>query len=107
MFALRRALTSQSRMMLVTPVRTMSYTGKKFDDKQKGDEKAYFSKQDAKLLKNLVEKMEKRGELESDKKEQHDAVCDDLDAIFSSHGLDKSKDSLLYQELMEWKRHEH
>ena len=96
MFAIRRAFTGSSRLVTAAPVRTMSYTGNKFGEKEKGEEKAYFSKQDAKLLKNLVEKMERRGELDNQKKEQHDAVCDDLDSIFASHGLDKSKDSLLY-----------
>ena len=67
----------------------MSYTGNKFQEKERGDEKAYFSKQDAKVLKALVEKMEKRGELDNHKKEEHDAVCDDLDAIFANHNLDK------------------
>lgn len=96
MFALRRAFTVQSRMLLTTQVRTLAYDPKKFSEKERGDEKAYFSKQDAKLLARLVEKMEKRGELQNQKKEQHDAVCDDLDAIFENHGLDKGKDGLLY-----------
>ena len=92
---------------MFTPMRAMSYTGNKLNEKERGDEKAYFSKKDAKLLKALVDKMEKRGELDHQKKEEHDAVCDDLDGIFESHGLNKEKDSLLYQELMEWKRHQH
>ena len=107
MFALKRVFTGQSSMMIRTPMRAMSYSGNKFGEKEKAEEKAYFSKQDAKLLKNLVEKMEARGELNNEKKEMHDAVCDDLDAIFAAHGLSKTKDGLLYQELMEWKRHEH
>ena len=71
-------------------------------------EKSYFSKNDAKLLKALVEKMEKRETLDDAKKELHDSICDDLDDIFTEHGLDKTEsDQLLYQDLIEWKRHRH
>eukprot|EP00352_Strombidinopsis_acuminata_P004217 CAMPEP_0176378470 /NCGR_PEP_ID=MMETSP0126-20121128/29640_1 /TAXON_ID=141414 ORGANISM="Strombidinopsis acuminatum, Strain SPMC142" /NCGR_SAMPLE_ID=MMETSP0126 /ASSEMBLY_ACC=CAM_ASM_000229 /LENGTH=95 /DNA_ID=CAMNT_0017740779 /DNA_START=46 /DNA_END=333 /DNA_ORIENTATION=+ len=79
----------------------------KFDDKRSGEESMYFSKQDAKVMKNLLEKMEKRGQMPA-KHQVHDAICSDLDAIFAEHSLDKQgSHSLLYQELMEWKRHNH
>ena len=108
MFALRRVFCGQTRLMAIrSPVATMSYTGDKLTDKERGDEKAYFSKKDAKLLAALAEKMAARGELNSQKKEEHDAACDDLDSIFADHGLDKKANGLLYQELMEWKRHDH
>ena len=80
----------------------------KFDDKRSGEESMYFSKQDAKVMKALLEKMEKRGEMPNIKQQVHDAICSDLDAIFADHSLDKQgAHSLLYQELMEWKRHRH
>ena len=77
-------------------------------DKQKGEEKSYFSKQDAKMLKKLVEKMEKRDCQESEAAQAHDAMTDDLTQIFEANGLDKGGDhGLLWQELMEWKRHKY
>ena len=77
-------------------------------DRQKGEEKSYFSKQDAKMLKKLVEKMEKRDCQASEKAQEHDAMTDDLTQIFSANGLDKEGDhGLLWQELMEWKRHKY
>jgi hypothetical protein len=80
--------------------------GAKYTDDAK--EKAYFSKNDKDLLKKLVEKMEKREALGDAKKEQFDAMCDDLDDIFANHGMDKTeKDQLLYQDLIAWKRTNH
>lgn len=77
-------------------------------DKQKGEEKSYFSKQDAKMLKKLVEKMEKRDCQASEREQEHDAMTDDLSQIFSANGLEKEGDhGLLWQELMEWKRHKY
>ena len=35
-------------------------------------------------------------------------MCDDLDELFKTHGMDKTeKDQLLYQDLIQWKRHNH
>ena len=60
-------------------------------------EKAFFSKNDAELLKKLVLKMDKRQALSDPKKEHFDAMCDDLDEVFKNHGLDKTEaDQLLY-----------
>ena len=95
---------------MATPARLFA-NGKSVDElanRGKGDEKAYFSKRDQEMLKALVEKMNKRDELGSEKVEKHDAVCEDLDAIFSSNDLDKSgKHKLLYDDLIAWKRHDH
>lgn len=106
MFALRRiTLAARPSPLLCRPAAPFSDMLK---DKERGEEKAYFSKKDAKLLKALVEKMEKRDALKQEKAQQHSAVCDDLDHIFENHGLDKAGDAqLLYQELMEWKRTEY
>ena len=80
----------------------------KLKEKEIGEEKVYFSKQDANLLKNLMSKLEAREKLQTPKHKEHDAACDDLDAIFKSHGFCKNTDhKLLYQELMEWKRTKH
>jgi len=72
-----------------------------WEDKQRGEEKSYFSKQDAKLLKALVEKMEARDDQPSEASQENCAMQDDLTAVFESHGLKKDgKDSLLWQDLM-------
>ena len=78
------------------------------NDKERAEEKAYMSKQDAKLLKTLLEKIEAREKLNTPTQKQHSAYCADLDAIFKEHGLNKaSEHALLYQELIEWKKHQH
>ena len=95
-----------SRPMFSMPMR--AFAGHGLEDKAAGHEKSYFSKNDAKLLKKLVEKMDKRESLENAKKELHDSICDDLDDIFAEHKLDKTEThQLLYTELIEWKRHGH
>ena len=49
--------------------------------------------------------MEKRDEIPSEQVQEHSAVTDDLEQIFANNGLARDgKDSLLWQELMEWKR---
>ena len=58
-------------------------------------------------MKALLEKMEAKAELPAN--DEHNAVvCEDLDAIFSEHGLNKDgKDKNLYSELLGWKHHDH
>ena len=99
----------QCHRVRMTQMPIMSFASNNpLEDKGKGHEKSYFSKNDAKLLKALVEKMEKREKLENEKKELHDSICDDLDDIFAENNLDKTEEhQLLYQELIEWKRHKH
>ena len=80
----------------------------KLEDIERGNEKSYFSKQDAKMLKKLVEKMESRDEQANEAVQEHCAVSDDLEQIFVAHNMQKDgKDSLLWQELMEWRRHKY
>lgn len=59
MFALRRTFTqAQPRAATaLVSANSASFTIN-MDDKRRGEEKSYFSKQDAKLLKDLVQKME-------------------------------------------------
>ena len=72
------------------------------------EQKSYFSKHDALVLKKLVEKMQARDETGDASAEEHCAVKDDLTVIFERHNLDKeAKNALLWQELMEWKRHKY
>jgi hypothetical protein len=86
------------------PVRMFS-SDDKMHDKAKGDEKQYFSREDAKALQNLMKKYEER-EQEITHPERRQALCEDLMDIFKKYGLDQSsKDAALYQELLEWKRH--
>lgn len=108
MFALRRSFTlAQPRAATALVSTNFASFSNSIKDKQKGEEKSYFSKQDAKLLKALVEKMEKREE-DNSAEAEHDCMVDDLTDIFGRHGLDKNgKNGLLWQELLEWKRHKY
>ena len=109
MFDKRSLMTMQRATALRQPMMVQQSTRfVTFKEKERADEKAYFSKKDADLLKKLAAKLEAREELETDNMERHDAMCDDLCQIFEEHKLDKNgKHQLLYQELMEWKRHQH
>ena len=101
------AFRTMQRVPMIS-ARAFSNVTDKMKDKERAEEKAYFSKQDAEALKKLVSKLEQRDKLKSPKHQEHDAVCDDLDAIFKSHGLHKDTEhKLLYTELIEWKRHQH
>ena len=66
MFAARRtfAVATTQRMTcmrLIAPAQR-TFAGP-LDKKERAEEKAYFSKKDAKLMKALLEKMESKGEL--------------------------------------------
>ena len=98
------AVTTRALTMRQFPIAARSFTA--IEEKERAEEKAYFSRQDAKALKKLVEKMEKRDELAAS--QEPDAVSDELNDLFENHGLDRAgKDQLLYTELLEWKRHQH
>ena len=104
-----KALTFSARLAYRAPITTVSaFRFSTFKDKEMAEEKAYMSKQDAKLLKGLLEKIEAREKLNTPSQKEHSAYCDDLDAIFTEHGLKKNNEhALLYQELIEWKKHKH
>ena len=72
MFAMQKPALMTSQAM-----RFNSGAGGKYEEPS--IEKAFFSKNDAELLKRLAAKMAKRDELKDAKKEHFDAVCDDLD----------------------------
>jgi len=111
MFTKRALVTSQRMTMAVMRQPTVAYpmrmfaADNKIGDKAKGDEKQYFSREDAKLLQNLMKKYEDREE-EVSHPERRQALCEDLISIFKKYGLDhSSKDAALYHELLEWKHH--
>ena len=98
MFA-RRSLITMQRASALSQPKMVPQASRfvTFKEKERADEKAFFSKKDADLLKALAEKLAKREALETDKMEQHDAMCDDLCQIFEEHQLDKEgKHNLLY-----------
>ncbi len=103
MLAFKRSFTLVKPRFIAMPAQRAFNTSLK--DKQLGEEKSYFSKKDAKLLKALVEKMEQRDSSSSEAAQEHCAMQDDLSSIFENHGLSKDgNESLLWQELMEWRR---
>ena len=110
MFAIRRtftvtAMVRQPVVRLAAPA-SRSFAGP-LDKKQKAEEKAYFSKKDAKLMKALLEKMEAKGDMPA-YKEEACAAGEDLDHIFETHKLDKDgAHKELYGELMDWKKHDY
>ena len=105
MLAFRRSFVLAQPRLAQPVICSRAFSQNWVDDSKKAQEKSYFSKQDAKLLKKLVEKMEARDEMPTEATQEHSATCDDLTQIFERNGLQKGgKDSLLWQELMEWKR---
>ena len=105
MQAFRRTFVVAQPRLAMPALSARAFSTDWVDDSKKAQEKSYFSKQDAKLLKKLVQKMEERDEMPSEATQEHSATCDDLEQIFGRHGLAKDgKDSLLWQELMEWRR---
>lgn len=110
MFAIRRTFTvaavaRQPALRLAAPA-TRSFARGPLDKKEQAEEKAYFSKKDAKLMKALLEKMEQEGQTASE--EAACAAQEDLEELFTAHKLDKDgAHKALFTELMDWKKHEY
>lgn len=83
MFARRSLVLVNQARPTVHRVMFSSYDWK---DKERGEEKNYFSKKDAELLRKLASKLD--GDHTQDP-ETVEAICHDLDRIFEHHNLDK------------------
>jgi len=62
MLSLKRAFGRAQPRFATTSVKTPAFlfNSEIFKDKERGEEKAYFSKEDARLLKSLADKMKKQ-----------------------------------------------
>lgn len=81
-----------------------AFTTKPLEGKEKGDEKVFFNKEDEKVLKNLIKKMEIQNEQAkklADEAPKHSAS---LSALFKKHGLDEVKQKAFFEELVNWKK---
>ena len=97
-----RARTAQTRPACHLLSRLQPKLGRRL---QEGPGEVLLLQAGRQAAQKLVEKMEARDEMPTEATQEHSATCDDLTQIFERNGLQKAgKDSLLWQELMEWKR---
>ena len=70
--------------------------------KEVADEQVYFNKQEAKLMKDLLEKMTIQSEVQEPTKEKTKEFCDELRKVLSKHDIQENFD--LISDLLEWKK---
>jgi len=75
----------------------------KIADKEKGDEKNFFNKEDEKLLKGLLKKMNAQAKAVEQAPEECQKSADALKEIFKKHKLDEATHKTLFDNLVDWK----
>lgn len=101
--ALQMSLLRSSVAMTYLPV--MSFAEKKpFGEKEKGDEKVFFDKQDEKVLKNLLKKMQAQQKIAEKTKEEVETYETNLKKLFKKHKIDEATHKEFFDSLIEWKK---
>ena len=104
LIAAKRVASQSLRPMMIARVPSMSFAGKPLGDKERGDEKVFFNKEDEKVLKNLLKKMQtqaKQGEATPAEAEKSTA---NLKKLFKTHKLDETANKEFFDALLEWKK---
>ena len=69
--------------------------------KEKGDEKVFFNKEDEKVLRNLMKKLQAQTKATELAPKEAEKQCADLQKIFTAHKIDNKA---LFDALVEWKK---
>ncbi len=94
-FALRQALPAQQ---------LRCFAGKgPLSEKERGDEKQFFNKEDEKVLKNLLKKMQAQQQQAEDPAASKKAE-DSLRKVFKEHKYNEKEHDAFFQALLEWKK---
>ena len=75
----------------------------KIADKEKGDEKNFFNKEDEKLLKGLLKKMNSQVKAAEHAPEEGKKSADALKELLKKHKIDEAEHKELFQALVDWK----
>ena len=93
-----RALARDTRM-----VACMSFSSNPLGSKEKGDEKQFFNKEDEKVLKDLLKKMQAQAK-KAEAPENTEKSATALKKLFKSHKLSETDHKAFFDALLEWKK---
>lgn len=72
--------------------------------KEKGDEKQFFNKEDEKLLKGLLKKMQQQAKAAEGTPEQSEKSVTALKDLFKKHKIDQEGNKAFFEALVDWKK---
>ena len=94
-----RALARDTRMVACMSFSTSNPLG----SKEKGDEKQFFNKEDEKVLKDLLKKMQAQAK-KAEAPENNEKSATALKKLFKSHKLSETDHKAFFDALLEWKK---
>ena len=87
-----------------TPVRAFAAKSGPLEGKEKGDEKQFFNKEDEKVLKNLLKKMQTQTKQAESAEENTEKSASSLKKLFKDHKLSEADNKEFFQALLDWKK---
>ena len=95
--------TAAVRTMRATMIAQPSATFSKIADKERGDEKNFFNKEDEKLLKGLLKKVAAQSKAAEQAPEVGQKSADALKDLLKKHKIDEATHQELFNSLIDWK----
>ena len=86
----------------VVTIHSMSFAVKPLADKERGDEKAHFNKEDEKLLKNLLKKVQIQAKQSEHTPAEVAKSNASLKKVFKDHKIDEANQEF-FEALVNWK----
>jgi hypothetical protein len=74
------------------------------DGKEKGDEKQFFNKEDEKLLKGLLKKVQNQAKASEQTPEEVEKSQAALKKLFKDNKIEESANQTFFNALLEWKK---
>ena len=97
---MKRVVPRTSILVTRTTLPAMRFSDK-LKDKERGDERQYFNREDERLLRNLLKKMDHQVDKNAVEEDKGERAHRELKDLFKKYDL-KSSDSFL-QDLVDWK----
>lgn len=72
--------------------------------KEQGDEKQFFNKEDEKVLKNLLKKMQTQSKQAESAEENSEKSATALKKLFKDHKISEAENKDFFQALIDWKK---
>ena len=94
-----RAIARDTRM-----VACMSFSSNPLGSKEKGDEKQFFNKEDEKVLKDLLKKVQGQAKKAEAGEMNTEKSATALKKVFKAHKLSETDHKAFFDALLEWKK---
>ena len=82
----------------------MSFASKPLSEKERGDEKQFFNKEDEKVLKNLLKKLQTQSKQAEATEETIEKSATTLTKLFKDHKIIEAENKDFFEALIQWKK---